>query len=261
LNSGTHTFTLLLTACIQPTIEKVTGNSRFRMDALVRLKDYENALCYWLQYEDTGIVNLVFIENSGYDLSTLREVVRKENKFNRRVEFIQVVPEPIPEGLHYGYSELEMIDAAMENSSIINDTTFFIKVTGRLYFPELSKLLSTVTDTTKFIADSRDYQLGNRKKQYVITTLLVINRSFYKQKLMYARRAMQPSVSGHFETLYYQILKPLEMKDQQVVLRFPFNVNPVGYGAHWNVNYNSFSKRIESVIRGIARYCIPWIRI
>lgn len=261
MNSGTPTFTLLLTACIQPTVEKLSGNSRFRMDAMVRLKDYENALRYWLNYEDLRIINLVFIENSGYDLSTLRELVRQENKFNRRVEFIEVVPEPIPEGLHYGYSELEMIDTAIERSRIISDTTFFIKVTGRLYFPELSKLLSTVTNATKFLADSRDYQLGKRKKQYVITTLLVINRTFYKQTLMYARRTMQPSVSGHFETLYYQVLKPLELKNKQVVLRFLFNVDPVGYGAHWNVNYNSFSKRIESVIRGMARYCIPRFRI
>jgi hypothetical protein len=68
---------------------------------------------------------------------------------------------------------------------------------------------------------------------------------------------MTSGVTSHFETLYYHLLKPLSQKDKRILLRFPFNVDPVGYGAHWNVNYNSFPKKIESVLRGITRVLVP----
>lgn len=261
LKSVKPTFTLLLTACIQPAISVVAGKSHFRKEVSVRLADYERALQYWLQYEDSRIRSIVLIENSGYGLVSLQKLAQQSNTFNRKIEFIEVAPEPIPEGLHYGYSELEMIDAAMNKSEVLQETDFFVKITGRLYFPELSKLLSIVTETTDLIADSRDYQLGKRKKQYVMTTLLVIRKVFYRQVLMNARTQMQSNGTGHFETLYYNILKPLEQKDQRIRLRFPFNVDPVGVGAHWNVNYTSFSKRVESWIRGVVRFLIPCFRI
>jgi hypothetical protein len=254
-------FTLLMTACIRPGITSAFNNPRFRADTNQRLKDYETALRFWLNYNAPQILNIVLIENSGYPLDSLKAISENENVYKRNIEFLQIVPELIPPGIHYGYSELEMIDIAVEQSRLINQTKFFIKVTGRLYFPKLYSLLRHTKDSTLFLSDSRDYAFAGKKKRYIITTLLIVNKEFYNRKLKNSRFEMLPNECTHFETLYYRILKPLELRDKRLILRFPFNVDPVGYGAHWNVNYNSFTKKLESSLRGLFRLLFPACRI
>ena len=253
-------YTLLLTACIEPNAEIAFKNIHFRKDPEVRLLDYEKSLRYWLRYRQDQIKAIIFIENSGYALDRLKEIAIHENIYNREVEFLQINAEQIPAGVHYGYSELEMIDYAVINSALIKKSDYFIKVTGRLTFPRLSDLLNILNHRINFFSDCRDYHLGNNKKRFIVTTLLIIKHDYYISHLMNLRLSMQAETASHFEKIYYNKLKPLE-DDVTVILRFPFNVEPVGYGAHWNVNYNSFQKKIESGIRGIFRIFLPNIRI
>ncbi|MBU3714502.1 MAG: hypothetical protein FGM46_06085 [Ferruginibacter sp.] len=250
-----------MTACIRPYNTIAYNNPRFRSDIAQRLIDYETAFRFWLNYNASQILNIVFIDNSGYPLDSFKAISENENVYNRNIEFLQIVPKPIPPGIHYGYSELEMIDIAAEQSRLINQTKFFIKVTGRLYFPKLKSLLNSVKGSTLFLADSRDYSFAGKSKRYILTTLLVVNKDFFNRKLKRAFNEMTPGETSHFETLYYRILKPIENIDKRIILRFPFNVNPVGYGAHWNVNYKSFTKRLEYFIRGIFRFLLPQFRI
>ena len=256
-----HTFTLLITACISPDPSAHDFNPNFRIDPLVRMEDYKQCLAYWLNYEESKIRNIVFVENSGYNIDLLKTIAAEQNKYNRNIEFIQINASHVPAGIHYGYAELEMMDEAIEKSNLIHMTPYFIKVTGRLYFPKLSKLIRTIRGCVQFLSDSRDYLIAGKEKRYIVTTLLVIKLDFYKRKLWMSRKLMTPGVTSHFETLYYYLLKPISQKDKRVILRFSFNVDAVGYGAHWNVNYNSFSKRIESALRGIARIFLPSFHI
>lgn len=214
-----------------------------------------------MNYDEPKIRNIVFVENSGYNLDSIRAIALAHNPFKRNIEFIQMHASPLPPGIHYGYAELEMIDEAFEKSELIHQSDYFIKVTGRLYFPGLSKLIKSIRGSVHFLSDSRDYAIVGKKKRYIVTTLLLINKDFYKRKLWMIRNQMLPGITSHFETLYYSILKPLSLKDKRIRIRFPFNVDPVGYGAHWNVNYNSVIKRVESTIRGIARVLLPSFRI
>jgi hypothetical protein len=253
-------YTLLLTACIEPNAAIAFKNIHFRKDPEVRLLDYEKSLRYWLRYRQDQIKSIVFIENSGYPLDRLKEIALHENIYNREVEFIQITPEQIPAGVHYGYSELEMMDYAVLNSRTLSTTDYFIKVTGRLIFPALSRLMSIMHSNVKFLSDCRDYRFGKRKRQFIVTTLLIIQRQYYLSDLLNLRHLMQPESSSHFEKIYYKKLKSLEDK-HSIILRYPFNVEAVGYGAHWNVHYNSIQKRIESGIRAIFRIFFPKIRI
>ena len=256
-----NTYTLLITACISPNAADFKFNEQFRIDPQVRMEDYIGCFKYWLHYHEPRIVNIVFVENSGYDINPLKIIAQDHNQYNRKIEFIQINAGAIPKGIHYGYAELEMIDEAVEKSALIHQSDYFIKVTGRLYFPELSKLIRSMRGCVHFLSDSRDYSIAGKKKRYIVTTLLIIKKDFYKRKLWMTRNQMMPGIISHFETLYYSILKPISLKDKRILLRFPFNVNPVGYGAHWNVNYNSVSKRVESTIRGITRVLLPSFRI
>lgn len=255
-------FALLLTACINPTTNVAGEPMVRRSDPLVRLSDYLASIKFWLNYDDPRITAIVFVENSGYDLSSLIEFTRASNPNKRPIEFLQLAASPIPNGLHYGYSELEMIDYAFKNSQLIQSCNFFIKTTGRLYFPKLSKLLNKISPRCNFASDARDYSFRKINKHYVITTLFVVQKDFYEKVLLNTRLQMASNGQSHIETLYFYILKPLYKKSSRtLMLRFPFNVDPVGVGAHWNTSYSSLKKKRESFVRSILRVVTPglWI--
>jgi len=252
--------TLLLTACIKPTATKI--HAKNRKDPLVRLKDYEVTLNYWLNYSKLVFTGIVFIENSGFDLSSLKRIVEENNPSNIKIEFLQQQASIIPDGLNYGYSELEMIDYAFENSRIIAQSEYIIKSTGRLYFPKLAKLIARLPDDFKIAIDSRDYEMFHVQKHYLVTTIFIVQKLFYNQGLNNAKSLMEPGYKSYIERIYFQILKPMYLNKQAgIILRLPFSMNPVGFGAHWNVNYNSWNKRLAAAVRDLIRVVLPsfWI--
>ena len=248
---------LLLTACIEPTQFK---DKVHRNDTLIRLEDYKTALKLWLHHKDASITSIIFAENSGYDLTEIETVFLKENIYNRRYQIIQVKASIVPKGLHYGYSELELIDNVLDKITLLNDNDFIIKTTGRVYFPKISSLLVKMVPSYNFIADSRNFNLGKWKQNYVLSNLFIFKILWYKKNLFDKKRLMLEFGVTHFETLLHKLLL-VNKVDKDVLLRFPINVNPVGHGAHWNVNYQSLNKRLSYVLRAIVRKILPniWI--
>lgn len=245
---------ILMTACINPPKINLERHSIHRSNPLVRLEDYKKALTFWLNYDDKRIRGIVFIDNSNYDLNILRDLALNGNTFKRKVEFLQINASPIPKGVHYGYSELELIDAAFENSELINEYDFVIKTTGRLYFPKLTKLLNRIKPETKIMTDCRDFEFLNKKANYILTTIFVVQKDFYKKHLIHKKDKM----TSHLEVLFYKILKPLSKENpNEVVIRFPINNEPVGYGAHWDISYSSYKKVLMNMLRGTLRWLIP----
>ena len=80
--------TLLITACISPNAADFKFNKQFRIDPQVRMEDYIRCFKYWLHYQEPLIVNIVFVENSGYDLDPLKIIAQDHNRYNRKIEFI-----------------------------------------------------------------------------------------------------------------------------------------------------------------------------
>lgn len=254
--AGYYNITLLLTACIEPIQFK---NKVQRNNSETRLSDYKNALKLWLHHNDKNITHIIFAENSGYNLSEIEQVFKTENIYNRKFTFFQVIASQVPNGLHYGYSELELIDQVIQNN-IIESEKFFIKCTGRIYFPNVSKLINKTIPTFNFVADSRIYRLLKWKKSYVLSDLFISNVNWYKKNLMNKKDKMQVLQASHFEILLFKLLYK-NKRQKNVLLRFPMNVNPIGTGAHWNVSYQSFDKKISYIFRGICRKLFPnfWI--
>jgi len=251
-------FILLLTACIEP---KQFKQNVKRNNAEIRLSDYKKALTLWLQHDDENITKIIFAENSGFDLSEIKQVFEKENKFNKAYEIIQFLAEKVPHKLHYGFSELELIDKVIENYTLLKDNDYIIKSTGRVYFPKISSLTKITVPKFEFIADSRNFSFLKWKQHYVLSNLFIVKVEWYKKKILNKRNLMSTVKLTHFETFLYYLLFNEIAKSNNILLRFPFNVNPVGVGAHWNVNYQSLSKKIASFLRGIMRFLFSSIWI
>jgi hypothetical protein len=258
-------YTLLMSACIKPPALNLQNNVITRTDPLVRLNDYKIAFKFWLQYNEPLINKIIFVENSGYELKELQEIASQYNEYNRQIEFLQFIASDVPTGLHYGYSELEILDYAFDNSKLLNDDNTIIKVTGRLYFPTLSKLISlTKNKNYEFISDCKDYDLFGHSQHYIITTLFLLKKEFYNKFLYDAKSKMLEMnlETGLMEVLYFRIIKPLYLEDsKRILLRFPCDVEPVGIGAHLNINYSSKKRKAQHFIRKVCKHVIPslWI--
>lgn len=260
--TGPQKYVLLMTACIRPSADNISRHAIWRNDPEVRLNDYRTALDYWLRYPDRRISAIVFIENSGYDLQELRDLARTGNPFGRETEFLQIRAARIPEGLHYGYSEAEMIDHAFTESHLIRQYDHIIKVTGRIFFPGLSRLLDRVRERHLIVTDCRDFRIFRIRRQMILTTLFIVRKDFYAERLLDAKARMVSTQTGLIEWMYYRILRPLyDARPRDLVLRFPINVEPVGFGAHWNIDYSSRKKKLISRGRGMLRFLFPalWI--
>lgn len=250
-------YVLLMTACIAP---QNVNRYAFRENSLIRYNDYKRALLYWLSYNDNRITGILFAENSGFDLNELQQISEAQNLYNREIEILQFKESQRQPGIHYGYSEMEIIDYVIDNSKLLKPGSILIKTTGRLYFPRLKYLLN-VQDKKQydFFADSRDYKLWKKEKHDILTTIFLVQPWFYKKYLYNAKLQLAMNNCHHMEPLYFRILKPLA--SEKVRLRFPFNVNPVGVGAHWNIDYTSPKKRIESLFRSFFRKLLPGFKI
>jgi len=67
-------FTIMMTASVTP--KKGLREALRRSDPSQRLGEYQGALEFWLSLSEPRIKGIVFAENTGYPLDSLREPVR-----------------------------------------------------------------------------------------------------------------------------------------------------------------------------------------
>jgi hypothetical protein len=136
---------LLLTATIKVKEDIVFTT---RKDTNTRLNDYKQALTLWLAHPD--VKSLVLVENSGTDISELREIANQTPEKN--VEFLSFKIPEFDGSLGKGYGEMSCLQYAIEHSQLLARSSQFVKVTGR-YF------LVNATDFLHFAHSRRDAEI------------------------------------------------------------------------------------------------------
>lgn len=259
-------YTLVLTACIDPVTSSQGKLPVKRRDPKIRLQDYCKALKFWFNYRDLRIQKIIFIDNSGYSLDTLIELVEQENIWQRKYEFISMNNNEIIDGLSYGYSEFKLLDEGLKRCTIIEDQDYIIKSTGRYIYPNISKLLTRLPSSFLFAADSVDfYSLGFHKFKFIKfrssrtnVGLFISQLRFYNVKLRKIYKELVPfdwKEKAFIETWLFKKLNPLH-DNQNIILRFPCNCYPVGIGGN-NTNYSSYRHKVIRLSRGIGRVIMP----
>jgi len=126
---------LMLTATIDPGPTPLVA----RNDPQTRHRDYLVALESWLV---SGLSNIVFVENSGYDLSKLVELASRHPQV--QTQFVSLAPEELTGSRGKGYGELTLMQAAFERSVVLREATFIAKCTGRLRLLNIESLLQSL---------------------------------------------------------------------------------------------------------------------
>ena len=228
-----------------------------RSSPQVRLEDYKRALRFWLRYPHPAAERILFLENSGADLSELRAIAENENPQRREVEFLSLPAREIPAGTNYGYAEMQTLDDGLARSKLRLATTHMIKVTGRLTFPALGKALDRMANEAPFelMIDCR--KLGLFRRGYdARVQLFVCSHAFYDRVLRGANREMNSTDVRLLEHLIYR--KVIPFKGQPgFYLRFPCNIDPVGYFGFKNRRYDSPRTAVSRSVRALLRVAAP----
>jgi len=248
----TKQFLLLLTATVTP----APGTKVSRSDPALRRSDYFTAFTYWLNHPDPRLRQILLVENSAADLSEFKAAADRSGK---QVEILSITPNPPPPEMHYGYSELQMIDQALAQSSLRRTTTHMIKATGRLTFPHLPRLLNQVPDDFRIVVDGRA-RMPFRKSErgFISAQLLLARHDFYDEVLRtgYTALAKAFHYPALVEHLFFELLTPLKGQEG-VALRFPVNCEPVGFAGHHAKRYDSPQRLLITAIRSVLRVVAP----
>lgn len=244
-------YLLVMTATIVPAANAGVK----RADPLIRLADYKRSLRYWLGYRHAAAERILLLENSGADLEELRAIADNENPLGKAVEILSVPGNDIPKGSNYGYTEMQMLDEGLALSRLRQVTTHMIKATGRLTFPALGKALDRVSKPFDVMVDCRKLGFPLRGAD-VNAQLLFFAHSFYDRVLRGSRNEMNSTDVRLLEHLIFR--KVIPFKGQPGIhLRFPCNVDPVGFSALRDKNNHSLDKAIPRGIRAVLRVVAP----
>jgi hypothetical protein len=250
-NAAPVRYLLVMTATIIP-----AANAGIkRADPDIRLEDYKQALRFWLRYPHPAADRILLLENSGADLTPLRTIAAQENPRNKPVEILSVPGNRIPEGTNYGYTEMQLLDEGLPLSWLRRQTTHMIKVTGRLTFPAIGKALDQIAKPFELMVECRKLSFP-RPGFDASTQLFVCSHSFYEGVLRDSKSEMNSTDVRLLEHLIFR--KVIPFKGQPgIYLRFPCNIEPVGYSGFKSRNYNSPKALLTRQLRAALRILAP----
>jgi hypothetical protein len=126
----------MLTACINPGHVSILRN-----EASTRRADYKKSLRAWLS--NPAVHAVVFCENSNADLSDIHKLC---DGFEKSVELLSFNGQDFPPERGRGYGEMKILRHALAKSTLISQSGKVIKVTGRLYVPNIGLLMPRMAD-------------------------------------------------------------------------------------------------------------------
>ena len=134
-NAINNTITVLLTSTVRV---RPAMYMTMRTSASLRLADYREAFAMWLS--NPAVNRIVFVENSGYDLSEFEELTSPHRE--KSVEFLSFVCPEFPVERGKGYGEVLCLEHALQHSTLLKQSQIFVKASGRYYLRNGNRLLN-----------------------------------------------------------------------------------------------------------------------
>lgn len=135
-NSHISKISILLTATIDPKGVVLVQ----RNEPVVRENDYISSIRRWTETDITDISSIVFCENSGYNLDKIKTLLA--NYSTLEAEVLQFSGQGYAKELGKGYGELLILRHAIQHSNLIKNSDYVIKITGRYFIKNISKITS-----------------------------------------------------------------------------------------------------------------------
>jgi hypothetical protein len=247
---------LLMTATIAPPSDVPFLTRR---DPAVRLADYRDALQGYLRLPNMVVDRVVFVDNSGSDLSALEEVVATADS-EKDVELMSFEGREYPVEQGRSVGEIYLIEDALARSRILSgldERDLFWKVTGRLRVRNLARLVASTPACDLYI-DFRRYRIFWVDTRLFAATPLGFREAFLSRIDVLRQDLLPAGVVAPEQRLFDELLGLRDAFRLEPRLR----IEPVIEGTSGlGEDYRRPRRRLESGVRAVARRVVPslWI--
>lgn len=232
-----------------------------RVDPAQRLADYESALSFYIGLPAAVVNRVVFAENSGSDLGSLRAIADRLGE-GKDVELVSFggLDYPVAHGRAVG--EMRLIETALARSRLLaglGDREPFWKVTGRLRFTNLASLIATAPEGAGLYVDFRRHP-----RPWVDTRVFACTPQAFRDlllprvELLRQDELERAGFSAPEERLFSELLP--ERERARIVPRLRYEPRIEGYSGQGE-DYARPARRAWVGMRAIVRRACPplWI--
>jgi len=246
---------LVLTATVTPPVG--VPNLK-RTSPLLRWRDYIEALEFYLNLPTKLVDRIVFLENSGADLSDLRDLSERKGR-GKRVEFISFQGLDYPPAYGRAYGEFKMLDYGFQHSALLQalkDEEFFWKITGRLRVLNIGAVIQTAPATYQMLIDFHRWPT-----QMVDWRLMSCSRLGYRRLYEGLYPTLREDALKMACEAYCYLIWKERTKELGIVPRHRRQPKIRGVGGQHNIEYYGGPNVAKYWIRVMARHLAPqlWI--
>jgi hypothetical protein len=191
-----------------------------RDDPRQRFEDYRRALKRWVQRDDFD--KLVFVENSGYDISPLQEIVDESPLRKDSVEFLSFDGQDFPRELGKGYGETLNFQYVLDNSEILAQDDLLIRSNGRYYVENMGAFFDALQPPTEMLTEFHQYLT------YADVTVLGGTVDFFRSYICPYGREVNDSKGYYMEHAYARAVHRA-LADGMIWRPFPEPPSVIGF--------------------------------
>lgn len=235
-------------------------------DPADRAGQYLETLRFYL--EKSSIREIVFAENSGYDLTDFQRAASEYPE--KKVEFLSCRLNEYPRHLGKSYGELKILDYVSDHSRFVREAGGYAKVTGRFPVLNIEELLSESAkrQPLDFFCDNKDHRIYEWlhlgwNGHSCDTRFFLVTTDFYKKYFYGRAEELDDSQEKLIEGMFFQVAEEYS-KTEKIVRRFWTEPEYSGKAGHLQISiigvndYSCRTAKMKRVIRRICRKMIPW---
>lgn len=222
-----------------------------RTDPVARLKDYADALAFYLALIDRPLHGIVFVENSDSDVTTLRQLVAFRG-LTDRVEFLCNYGVHRYSEMGRAYGEFKLLDYAMIASRMIRDVDgahVVWKITGRYIVKNLQSVIASAPIEFDAYIDMKNHPM-----RWADLRLMAWTTKGYESLF----RGIADDLGAAIHETVIRDYLPERSKGVRLVPRFIREPHIYGIRGLDNRNYSKGRNLIKFYVRSVGRELAPW---
>jgi hypothetical protein len=244
---------ILMTATVTPPPSAVA-----RADPVTRLRDYCDAMTFYLSLPSERFDRIIFADNSDSDLNLLLELVARKNR-DKRVELLSFQANDHRPALGKAYGEFRILDVALSASACLRQDDHVWKTTGRLRCLNITTLDVMIDRDYCVVCDLFNVPFVRsghwREGGSIDLRLFRFQPTAYDQWL---RGTNREGPEPFDENFLYRIMVEAR-KEATICPRFPIQPIIAGISGRTQRDYLSTGQRFKDYVRGSARRFAPWL--
>ena len=244
---------VLMTATLTPPPSAIT-----RSDPAARLRDYCEAMSFYLSLPSERFDRIILADNSNSDLTPLLELAQRENR-DKRVELLSFQANDHRPALGKAYGEFRILDTALAASACLRPDDYVWKTTGRLRCLNIAALDAAIERDYCMVCDLFNVPFVRsghwQDRGRIDLRLFRFQPRAYDRWIRGTRREGPEPFD---ENLLYNVVVEAR-KEALVCPRFPIQPTIAGISGRTERDYLSPGQRFKDQVRGMARRIAPWL--